>query len=461
MHTCVELDMYGIARDAFFLRSLNQSIEQAEGVYFRLQIIVEHRLEGTHLGVHDHDVARDAIATEHGTLVSDSHGEIVDTMVLQCLGHLHTTGTVGVCLDHAHEFGLGLHKRAVVVEVLHHSTKVHFQHGLMHFLYKQLCDLVEAEATRALEQDDLVAQALEDLAMNKGADTLEEELLRDLYFVGILTDNLTDTDELHHAALAGQVADLVIEFSWLLPALEDVAEDERTTAAFMVGTAIHEVKRDVERVDIRVVRVVDQCTAVAAFLHLQTHGNRLQLLHTFGKLLCGYAHMQGHSGADDGVGDRRIVDERNGIAVFLTTLIYIMNRGRSVFLLDLLDIHRCLAVLQRPAQALALVVELACHLINNSIILVVHDGLCIVEKDEFLTALLLHRREVLLMSITKIRQHGNRRLDDVTQRQHLTGLTDTRLEDTHLGVVVHEPHREGHTDLRVIATRTASHIELG
>ena len=65
------------------------------------------------------------------------------------------------------------------------------------------------------------------------------------------------------------------------------------------------------------------------------------------------------------------------------------------------------------------------------------------------------------MSVTKVCQHGNGRLDDVTQCQHLAWLTDACLEDAHLGVVVHEPHREGHTNLRVIATRTASHIELG
>ena len=169
----------------------------------------------------------------------------------------------------------------------------------------------------ALEQDDLVTQTLKDLAMDEGTDTLEEELLGDLYLVGVLTDDLSDTDKLHHATLTGQVADLVIEFCWFLATLEDVAEDERTPTAFMVGTAIHEVQRNVERVDIRVVRVVDQRTAVAPFLHLQAHGNWLQLLHALGKLISGDAHMQGYSGTDDGVGDRRIVDERNGIAVFL------------------------------------------------------------------------------------------------------------------------------------------------
>ena len=65
------------------------------------------------------------------------------------------------------------------------------------------------------------------------------------------------------------------------------------------------------------------------------------------------------------------------------------------------------------------------------------------------------------MCIAKIGQHGNGWLDDVAQGQHLTGLADTCLEDAHLGIIVHEPHREGHTDLRVIAAWTAGDIELG
>ncbi len=84
---------------------------------------------------------------------------------------------------------------------------------------------------------------------------------------------------------------------------------------------------------------------------------------------------------------------------------------------------------------------------------VVDDGLGVVEEDELLAAFLLHRLEVLLMGGTEVGQHGDGRLNDVAQGQHLTWLTDAGFEDTHLRVGVHEPHGEGHTNLRIIATR--------
>ena len=83
--------------------------------------------------------------------------------------------------------------------------------------------------------------------MDKGFNALKEELLCYLYFVGILTDNLTDANELHHTTLARQITDLVIEFRRLFSALEDVAKDECAATAFVVGPTVHEVERDIQR----------------------------------------------------------------------------------------------------------------------------------------------------------------------------------------------------------------------
>ena len=65
------------------------------------------------------------------------------------------------------------------------------------------------------------------------------------------------------------------------------------------------------------------------------------------------------------------------------------------------------------------------------------------------------------MGSAEVRQYGNRRLDDVTQGKHLSGQTDAGLEDADLRLVVHEPYRQRHTDLRVIRTRRACHKAVG
>ncbi len=65
------------------------------------------------------------------------------------------------------------------------------------------------------------------------------------------------------------------------------------------------------------------------------------------------------------------------------------------------------------------------------------------------------------MGNTEVREYGDRRLDDVAQGEHLTGLTDTCLEDADLRLIVHEPYRQRHTDLRVVGTRRACHEAVG
>ena len=66
--------MYGVSGDALLFGGFHKGVEQAEGVNFGLQIVVEHRLEGCHLRIHDHDVARDAIAAQRNALVGHGHG---------------------------------------------------------------------------------------------------------------------------------------------------------------------------------------------------------------------------------------------------------------------------------------------------------------------------------------------------------------------------------------------------
>ena len=82
VHACVKLDMYGPSRNTFLAGCLDESIQQTEGVDLRLKIVVEHGLEGRHLGIHNHDVGSDACLAEGDTLVGHRHSEIVHTMVL-------------------------------------------------------------------------------------------------------------------------------------------------------------------------------------------------------------------------------------------------------------------------------------------------------------------------------------------------------------------------------------------
>ena len=144
-HAGIQLDMNGQSRNAFLLGSLDKGVEQSERIHLRFEVIVEHRLEGGHLRVHDHDVARDTILAQRNALVRHSHGQIVHTVVLQRLGYFHRTSPIAVGLDHADELGVRLHERAVVVEVGHHGIEVYLEGCLVHLPYQEFSELVETE----------------------------------------------------------------------------------------------------------------------------------------------------------------------------------------------------------------------------------------------------------------------------------------------------------------------------
>jgi len=280
VHARVKLYVHRISRYALLSGSVNKRIEQAEAVHLRLEVVVEHGLERRHLRVHNHDVRRYSSLAQRNTLVGNSHGKIVGAMVLQRLCHFHGTTAIGICLYHANHLRLRLEKRAEVVEVVHHGTEVHLEYGLVYFLLELFRKTVEREVARALEQYHLIAQRAEDIACGKRTAVGEEVFFGYFYPAGKRGYVRSDADEFFHTALTCKVRDLRIKLLTVLAALADVAQYQRAAASGMVGTAVHEVERDVERVYIRVVRVVYQRAPVLPRLHLQPHSHRLQCRHT-------------------------------------------------------------------------------------------------------------------------------------------------------------------------------------
>ena len=113
---------------------------------------------------------------------------------------------------------------------------------------------------------------------------------------------------------------------------------------------MHEIERNVERLQVGVVAIVDERTTIAAFLYLKAHGNRLKALHTLVESIGFHPQMECHDGTGDGILDGSIVDERNREPVFIASEERIGDGGHRSLFLDGLYVHRCLAVLLRPSQ---------------------------------------------------------------------------------------------------------------
>ena len=108
--------------------------------------------------------------------------------------------------------------------------------------------------------------------------------------------------------------------------------------------------------------------------------------------------MQGYKGADYGILNRSIVDERNAEPVVIALLERIGHGGHSRLFLYRLDVHGDVSVFLRPDKTLALEVsDGLCLMANQVVVSIVDNGLRIVEKLHLLCTFLLKRREVLLM----------------------------------------------------------------
>ena len=95
-------------------------------------------------------------------------------MILQSLGNLHSTRTIGVGLDHTHHLCLRLQIRAEIVQVIHHCIEVHLEDGLMHLLFQQLTDTFKAKGTGTFQKDSLVVQGTEQVALQELIHVIEE-----------------------------------------------------------------------------------------------------------------------------------------------------------------------------------------------------------------------------------------------------------------------------------------------
>ena len=87
------------------------------------------------------------------------------------------------------------------------------------------------------------------------------------------------TNDFADSTLHAERIHLTIEVGRGHTTLEDITQDQCTTT-LVIYTTRHEVERNIQGVDVRIIRVVNKRTAMLSFFHLQSHGNGFELCHT-------------------------------------------------------------------------------------------------------------------------------------------------------------------------------------
>ena len=260
-------------------------------------------------------------------------------------------------------------------------------------------------------------------------------------------DSSADGDELVYTPAGYHVGYLACQLSGGESTLVYIAQYERAATPLVVRPALHEVERYVERGEVRVVGIVDECAAVAALFHLKAQGNRLKECHTLRQEPWCQPEMEGGDGARYGVLNRRFADERQGVTPLLRAFIYIMYVRGGVGLADIAYVEGGGSVVHGPSELLAGEVTLAQYTEHHVVVNGIDQRAAVAEEAEFLPAFVFHREEILLVRHAKGGEYAYGGLYYVGQSRHLAYITDACLEECHIGILTHLPHGEGHTNL--------------
>ena len=228
-----------------------------------------------------------------------------------------------------------MHEAAVVTHVVDQRVEVHFKNGLMHLQRQEVAQFVEMELACSFDKDELVLEMVEDFAVDECLGGAEGVVLH-REVIGTCMDFFAHTYHLLDASRCSHLCHTGVEAAGRFATLQDVAQNQGAVLFDCFGATTHKVEGDVERVDIRIVGVVDECAAILTVLHLQSHGHLFQSAHALAQLLDADAHVQcQHRGeAGDGVLDGGIVDEVDGVLAHHAVMLE-MHGGVMTFLFDL------------------------------------------------------------------------------------------------------------------------------
>ena len=162
---------------------------------------------------------------------------------------------------------------AEVVQVVDHVVEVDFQHGRMYLVFEDAADPFELEAASSFQQDAFFREA-------RPVDAPQEifggqvELLAAVECPRMFENLFADTDQFGHSVRLQQFGHSGVQPVGFQTALVDVGQDQRFFA--VAGYRRQVFQRDAQRVDVRIVAVVDDFAAVDAVFEFQPHRYVLQ-----------------------------------------------------------------------------------------------------------------------------------------------------------------------------------------
>ena len=276
---------------------MDERIEQTEAIHLGLQIVFKQSIETTHLGVHHDNILCDTLRTEQCTLIGDGNGKIAHLrLTLECLCHLHSTSTISIGLDHTNDACRGAEERTIVVQVVHHGTKVNLKNSFVHLLLKCLGDGIKMKSTGTLDEHHAITQRSKIGTMHKGISVgIERASCRHIVkTLRLCLQFLANTHKHLHSTALDQACHMGIQLIRWSTALQYIAQYQHSRAPLAVGTTVHKVKGYIQTAEVAIVCIVYQCTRMPALLNFQAHCHGFKAREPFLYHILIHAKMAAH-----------------------------------------------------------------------------------------------------------------------------------------------------------------------
>ena len=253
-------------------------------------------------------------------------------MILKRFCYLHGPCSITVCLNHTYHFDTGRKFRFIKIEIVHHCIQIYLQYRFVNPFLNQCRNLLKMIFTCTFYQNELVVEISPNSRLNKCFGR-RKKLFLHFESARVFRNIVPNADQFIDTTLLYHFGNPFIQRLRHDSRLKNIGQNHGLFHGTIHLALILKIERNFNRIDIRIVGIIDNDAIVFSLTHVQTHGHRFQRHHSFGYFTGMNAQKKQYGKTVDGIFDRSLIGKRNIHRMFETKK-RIMNGGFFILYVD-------------------------------------------------------------------------------------------------------------------------------
>ena len=271
---------------------------------------------------------------------------------------------------------------------------------------------------------------------------------------------LADADKSADSLVFQQFGNLPVQFRFVLFALQNVRQNH---CFFRVqAQSVEKIQCNCQRIDVRIIRVIDYGTVVYARLHLKPHCNGRNICQTLTQQIRIDALNQRKSNAMHDIFHRSRIGKRNFKPLFSVDfpaqirIIYKYFQNCSLVGLNFFNKLQIAVFLLSPSKKSVSLSRLGDNFVQHNLIGTVNQQSRADKQLQFLSDFVFDILKIFLMCVANICKYANIRMNDFFQTIHFVGHRNSRLKNSEFRFGVSHQNRQWHACLRIVTLWTSA-----